>query len=216
MRTEDETKEETDWELFDIAIKMQRPWEAELRAQLPTNEMDWLRIFPEAAAVIRAKIKEWREVATRARGPIQEALKTVKEKASPENYWFWRAVVKHLFPEVRELSMAKRHIKRLLRLVRANQGRSGTDVREWNEIVQRAREQDIMHVAETYGINLIPSGRTFKALCPKHNEKTPSFYVYPPTHFVCYGCGIKGDVISFVRLMSECSFKEAIYKLNNL
>ena len=53
------------------------------------------------------------------------------------------------------------------------------------------------------------SGRNWKACCPFHGEKTPSFYVYDD-HFHCFGCGVHGDVISFVMQSAGQSFLDAV------
>ena len=51
-------------------------------------------------------------------------------------------------------------------------------------------------------------------LCPFHNEKTPSFYVYPETQsFYCFGCGAGGDVITFVKKINALSYPEAVKML---
>jgi hypothetical protein len=51
-----------------------------------------------------------------------------------------------------------------------------------------------------------------KYICPFHKEEEPSFAVYTD-HFHCYGCGIKGDVITFVQFLEKCTFQEACQKL---
>jgi DNA primase len=56
------------------------------------------------------------------------------------------------------------------------------------------------------------SGRNWKACCPFHGEKTPSFYVYDD-HFHCFGCGAHGDAISFVMRAEGASFPEAVERL---
>lgn len=58
---------------------------------------------------------------------------------------------------------------------------------------------------------LKPSGREFKGCCPFHGEKTPSFYVNPQTNlYYCFGCGVKGNPISFLRDFERMTFKEAV------
>ena len=55
------------------------------------------------------------------------------------------------------------------------------------------------------------SGREFKILCPFHSEKTPSFFVNTQKNrFKCFGCGVAGDVIDFIKMITGCSFKDAI------
>lgn len=59
---------------------------------------------------------------------------------------------------------------------------------------------------------LVRSGRNWKACCPFHGEKTPSFYVYDD-HYHCFGCQAHGDVITFVMQSEGRSFPEAVEEL---
>ncbi len=69
---------------------------------------------------------------------------------------------------------------------------------------------DIAEVIAGY-IPLKKTGRNFKALCPFHGEKTPSFIVSPQKQiFHCFGCGEGGGVIQFVMLYEKVSFVEAV------
>ncbi len=53
-----------------------------------------------------------------------------------------------------------------------------------------------------------------KGLCPFHDEKTPSFSVNPAgQYFKCFGCGVGGDVIKFIQLYKNITFKEALTEL---
>ena len=65
-------------------------------------------------------------------------------------------------------------------------------------IQEVARRNDIEELIGQY-VHLRRRGRTLTGLCPFHNEKTPSFTVYPDTQsFYCFGCGAAGDAITFV------------------
>ena len=69
---------------------------------------------------------------------------------------------------------------------------------------------DIVEVISSY-IPLKRTGRNFKALCPFHGEKTPSFIVSPQKQiFHCFGCGEGGGVFQFLSLMEKMSFPEAV------
>lgn len=59
---------------------------------------------------------------------------------------------------------------------------------------------------------LVRSGRNWKACCPFHGEKSPSFYVYDD-HYHCFGCGAHGDAISFVMHSQGASFVDAVKSL---
>src|SRR5262249_27059751 len=66
----------------------------------------------------------------------------------------------------------------------------------------------------THYLSLKKTGNRFRALCPFHNEKTPSFYASDNGMFHCFGCGAGGDVIKFVMLMEHMDFKESINMLS--
>ncbi len=69
---------------------------------------------------------------------------------------------------------------------------------------------DIVDIISQYVI-LKRSGRNFLGLCPFHKEKTPSFSVSPDKQiFHCFGCGVGGDVISFICKIENINYKEAI------
>lgn len=63
-------------------------------------------------------------------------------------------------------------------------------------------------------VPLRQTGRYFKGLCPFHNEKTPSFVVYPESqHYHCFGCGRNGDIFTFVMETDNIDFKDALERL---
>jgi DNA primase len=79
-----------------------------------------------------------------------------------------------------------------------------------NEIRERA---DIVEVVAHY-VDLRRAGSNFKALCPFHEEKTPSFMVSPDRQiFHCFGCGRGGNVFTFLVEIEGVSFPEAVRTL---
>ncbi len=77
-----------------------------------------------------------------------------------------------------------------------------------NRLVEQIKQRlPITEVLSTY-ITLEPSGTQFKARCPFHNEKTASFSVSPERGlYYCFGCGARGDIISFVQQFEGLDFK---------
>lgn len=79
--------------------------------------------------------------------------------------------------------------------------------RQLDEILQSC---DITEIIAGY-IPLKKAGRNFKALCPFHHEKSPSFVVSPDKQiFHCFGCGAGGDVFSFIMKNERMDFPEAV------
>ncbi len=80
-------------------------------------------------------------------------------------------------------------------------------------IEQVAAANDIVEVIGSY-FPLKRAGTTWKALCPFHQEKSPSFTVNPQRQiFKCFGCGEGGGVFKFVGLYEHISFPDAVRKL---
>ena len=76
-----------------------------------------------------------------------------------------------------------------------------------DEIRDRA---DIVDLIGEY-VDLKRSGSNYMGLCPFHSEKTPSFSVSPSKSiFKCFGCGVGGDVITFIMKRENLSFPEAV------
>ena len=82
------------------------------------------------------------------------------------------------------------------------------------EILNEIRQSnDIVDVISQY-VHLKRSGRNFFGLCPFHNEKSPSFSVSPDKQiFHCFGCGVGGNVITFVSQIEGLNFVETVQML---
>jgi DNA primase len=66
-------------------------------------------------------------------------------------------------------------------------------------------------------VRLVKKGRRHSGLCPFHSEKTPSFSVVDDDGFYhCFGCGVHGDAISFLREMDGLDFMEAVERLADM
>jgi len=75
---------------------------------------------------------------------------------------------------------------------------------------------DIVDVIGNF-IELRKAGANYKANCPFHGEKTPSFVVSPSKQiYHCFGCGVGGDSIKFVMEMEKLTYPEAIEKLASM
>lgn len=69
---------------------------------------------------------------------------------------------------------------------------------------------EIEDVVSQY-VELKRRGSTLIGLCPFHNEKTPSFTVYPKTQsFYCFGCGVGGDSVTFIKNIEHLDYLDAV------
>lgn len=80
-----------------------------------------------------------------------------------------------------------------------------------NSLLEEIRSKvDIVEFISDY-VPLKRAGQNYKAHCPFHSEKTPSFMVSPSKQiFHCFGCGVGGDVVTFLMKHENLSFNEAI------
>ena len=78
-----------------------------------------------------------------------------------------------------------------------------------NSLVERV---DIVDVVGGR-VRLKKAGGNQLGLCPFHDEKTPSFHVYPDGHYHCFGCGAHGTTLGFLMEMDGLSFPEAVEAL---
>ncbi len=83
-----------------------------------------------------------------------------------------------------------------------------------DETIEEVRQaNDIVDVISQY-VHLKRSGRNFFGLCPFHNEKSPSFSVSPDKQiFHCFGCGVGGNVFTFLSKIEGINFVESVQQL---
>lgn len=82
---------------------------------------------------------------------------------------------------------------------------------EYQKLLEEIKSKlNIVEFISEY-VNLTKTGQNYKALCPFHSEKTPSFFVSPSKQiFHCFGCGKGGDIVTFVMEYENVSFHEAL------
>ena len=93
-------------------------------------------------------------------------------------------------------------------------GREKRMPRYSDEIIEEVRQtNDIVDIISQY-VHLKRSGRNYAGLCQFHNEKSPSFFVSPDKQiFHCFGCGVGGNVFTFLTKIEGINFVEAVQTL---
>ena len=87
----------------------------------------------------------------------------------------------------------------------------GETATEATSVIERIKQK--LDIVEEIGavVTLRKSGKAYKGLCPFHGERTPSFYVFPDKQdWHCFGCGERGDIITFVQKQQSLDFREAL------
>lgn len=201
--------------------------ELEAQHKKELASINWLEVFPdEAKKIIPQKIKELlaerRELLDRAR-LFQQEVRAIAEKEKRDEFfvWFWaEAFVKYNFA-VKIVEIDK-HLARMRRELRALLPPSSNPrendrqkaLEKWEDDVRRAKEYSLETLTSSYLEKVRQFGNQIKALCPFHEERTPSFVIYlNDNHFHCYGCGKHGDSIAFLMEKEGIDFKEAVRRL---
>ena len=79
------------------------------------------------------------------------------------------------------------------------------------DVIQQIKYRNDIETTISQYVNLKRRGKNLVGLCPFHNEKTPSFTVYPESgSFYCFGCGVGGDVFTFTGLMDNLDYIESV------
>lgn len=92
----------------------------------------------------------------------------------------------------------------------------GDIMNDIKDVVEQIKNRcDIVSLISEY-IQVIKTGNTYKALCPFHQEKTPSFHISETKQMCkCFGCGEGGDAISFIMKIENLNFIDAVKFLAN-
>lgn len=216
LKTRTKTKptsvfQEPDWDFLEYASRLENEWKQTLPRY---TDKELLTIFPEAKRIIPFKIREWKQEQSRVIEVIKAKLRIVHKKSTKENRWFWKEVIKQL--DGQKLVEINKHLSRLYRQRFIAENRKPKGDRLSEEQIQQALSVPLVDVAMR-SIKLRRAGRTFMGLCPFHNERRPSFHIYPQkNNFYCYGCNKGGNVINFIRETQGLSFRESVnYLIGN-
>lgn len=183
--------------------------EKKWRESLPKfKDKELSGIFPEAKDIIPDKIKEWESKLKKDKRKLKNCLIYIyQQKIDEFTIWFLEKVAfLYLMPSILEADRNILRLKRMLSIFKP----SGKRLECWQEKVEKARQYPIAELARSK-LELRQSGKNFIASCPFHNEKNPSFYIYPETNtFHCFGCQENGDVIKLTMHLYGINFKEAV------
>lgn len=184
------------------------------------TDEELLEIFPEAKEIIHEKINEYEAERFELISQLKEFHQKIKKIAIAEYkndffVWFWNSYIKYFYvPKVIQIDRYLKRLNRQQRLFSNNYSRYNAQV-QWDELIERARNQHLSEVALPYLHKARQLGNRISSLCPFHTERTPSFSIFFKTNsFKCFGaCGASGDVIAFKMKIDNLSFQDAVKEL---
>ena len=198
-----------DDDFYDYALELEKEW----RRTLPKyTDSQLLEIFPEAKDIIPEKIFEWETQKDEIIEVIKSKLVLIQGETKDENSRiFWREWVKAC--EGQELFEVEKQITRLKRLQWITKPKKSI-----NRIGNYVTEEDIQQALQVPIESLVGndrairrSGRNLACLCPLHQEKHSSFFIYLDSNTCwCFGCNQGGNSINLVRLQYQYSFPDAV------
>jgi hypothetical protein len=207
MKTPQQSEE--DVELYNIfADATERAYKKTLPRY---TDKELLQIFSPAIETI-CVIIEQREKERRIRTKrIKVALENLYAIETDDfSHWFGERMIQLLlYPDLEKCVKHIVRLKRLLNLMCPQDAAQDTN----DEALQKARQYPISEISKGR-LMIRECGNKFSALCPFHEEKHASFYIYPETNtFHCFGCQENGDVIKLAMYLYGVSFPEAVKML---
>lgn len=174
------------------------------------TEQELVEIYSPPVEMIQMKLGERNiEKKSITRGIKKSLKKLYTLEIDDLSRWFGELVIRiFLFPDLEKCNRHIARLKRILNIINPQKLLQGD-----RESVDKARQYPIYEIAK-YSLLLKECGNKFSSLCPYHNEKHASFYIYPETNtFHCFGCQEHGDIIKLTMHLYGDSFREAVKRL---
>lgn len=206
MKTLQRNEEEIE-EFYIFTDELKHQWKRDIPRY---TERSLIEIFSPPKEMIIEKLKDLEENQGIVTRKIKQALKQIYTAETDEfSRWFGEQVVKlYLLPELNECNQHRARLKRILNILTPKAIRNTKQ-----EELEKARQYPISEIAR-HRLSLRGYGNKFSSLCPFHEEKHASFYIYPETNsFHCFGCQKSGDIITLTMHLYGTSFRETIQML---
>ncbi len=197
------------------------------------NEFDWVRIGTTTRILIhppkipenidcfedalKEVVREKLEIALNAQEtfgePRKKRIKMILDEVPEDQQWFYFALEKYLFAEYFIIGEWIRYLLDIWERINKDYNPPIRPHRMFSDIeMERARNYPIERLHKG---KLRSSGKRFVGLCPFHQERTPSFFIFENNRWHCFGaCSTGGDSISFLMKLENIGFIEAVRRLN--
>lgn len=202
-------------------LDIEKAWKADA-AKTPEALVE---AFPDEQEIVMRNLREYWHEAARLYIELKR-IRNIVDRVQTDTFSKWFFLKAEKFKEGKRLRALREKIERLERLKMAYERKKveGQLSKEYFKTVKErerfdtdkmlARPELLVDIASFYGVTLKPSGTIFKGLCPFHDEKTPSFYIYRDNWAHCFGCSWHGNIFDFVMQKKGCTFREALEEVN--
>ncbi len=176
-------------------------------------ELELLRGFPpkfqkkiltNKITEIKGKLKGYEET-------IKEKILRIKNEVPEPDHIVYISFLNLLYSGAIAPLLKRR--RRLLGLRQALSSKNPS-IKNFELLKEQVKQRNIVEVAKGLGLTLKRRGKYYVTRCPFHNDKTPSFCLYPNTNtFFCFGCGEHGDNVNLQMKLTDVDFKTALQEL---
>ena len=208
-----------DDETKDYFNNLEELHEKELKEKLKEGEI--IDAFPTEQNLVVEKLQEYWDEATERYQQVKKIRNIVDNvQNDPFSKWFFVNVekfkeagrLKWLYQQIKRLEHMKliyerRRVEALLTFTKFE---TKEERKRYNITKMFAKEGLLLEIASLDGIKLKGHGNRYSGLCPFHEEKTGSFYIYHDNWYHCYGCQAHGNFIDYLMKTRHIEFKEAL------
>jgi hypothetical protein len=199
-------EEELDWEQEDYYLEQEKIW----RKTLPRlSPFELLNNYPEIIPSLPTILTECEE----SKRAVERSVlsKLIKARTSERITLSWSLALE----EGEKIVKLGEQIKLLTWLIHLSQPHNTNSRKRYTDLSVAKDMALQVPLAQLVSVDVKRKGKNYTCHCSLHNEKTPSFTIFPNNRWYCFGCNEGGDSISFVMRTKKCSFVEAVNYLTN-
>jgi hypothetical protein len=181
--------------------------------QVKLSEREWVETFaPESHKIVKRLHKELTQKRTKLVSKIDKAFAAIDAESPNEDYrYYWKAVfhVRHkLDEELRDVDIKLARQRRYLTIINDKPLPEGAINAE---MIQAAKDVPIESIFDQ---QFRQTGNRLVGICPFHEEKTASFFIYKDTNrCYCFSCKAGYNTIDSYMRLRDCDFNEAVLEL---
>lgn len=174
------------------------------------NLLELIKTFPEVEGIAKEKLDElYRHkdgILKERTMPFLDKVNTIKDEFSK---WYWKEAYKVMDTEFVRCNEQIKYWERVKKLIPNREKHQSFEVKK-----EAAKNVSILELYPFERLRRV--GTRYQASCPFHEDKTPSFVIYPDKGWYCFSCNRGGDSIDFIKQLKNVDFKQAVFELGEV